>query len=82
MSTESLVQTQIEGAVAQVTLNRPEALNALSTGLRNAIIETFSELATNEAVGVIILTGAGRAFTVGLDLKELGGEQAAGRRAV
>ncbi|MGI9324395.1 MAG: enoyl-CoA hydratase [Pseudomonadales bacterium] len=76
MSAESLVLTDINDGVAIVTLNRPEALNALSSGLRNAIIETFQRLSRDESVGVIVLTGAGRAFTVGLDLKELGGEQA------
>lgn len=77
MSESELVLTEIDNGVALVTLNRPKALNALSTGLRNAIIETFTALATDTRVEVIILTGAGRAFTVGLDLKELGGEQAA-----
>ncbi len=71
-----------EGAgFAVVTLNRPEALNALSQGLRNRIAQVFDELARDESVGVVILTGAGRAFTVGLDLKELGGEIAADARA-
>ncbi len=60
--------------MARVTLNRPDALNALSTGLRQAISRTFVELQADASVGVVILTGAGRAFTAGLDLKELGGE--------
>lgn len=77
MAETELIRTEIEDGVALVTLNRPNALNALSTGLRNAIIATFDALAADADVQVIILTGAGRAFTVGLDLKELGGEQAA-----
>lgn len=60
--------------VATVTMNRPDALNALSGGLRQAIVETFHHLRDDAETEVIILTGAGRAFTVGLDLKELGGE--------
>ena len=60
--------------ITRVTLNRPEALNALSARLRNAITDTFIELSEDDTTQVIILTGAGRAFTVGLDLKELGGE--------
>ncbi len=76
MTQSDLVVTHINGAVATVTLNRPEALNALSTGLRNAIMDTFDSLAQSAEVEAIVLTGAGRAFTVGLDLKELGGEQA------
>jgi len=73
---ENLVPVDINEGLATVTLNRPEALNALSSALRNRITEVFTELRDNDAVGVIILTGAGRAFTVGLDLKELGGERA------
>lgn len=72
---ENLVLTHIEDRVARVTLNRPDALNALSTELRNAISREFEELSDNKEVEVIILTGAGRAFTVGLDLKELGKER-------
>ena len=58
-------------------MNRPEALNALSAALRNKLAEVFTELAQDEATEVVVFTGTGRAFTVGLDLKELGGEKAA-----
>ena len=61
-------------AVTLVTLNRPKALNALSTELRNTISSTFDLLAKDTQTQVIVLTGAGRAFSVGLDLKELGRE--------
>jgi enoyl-CoA hydratase len=59
-------------AVAVVTLNRPEAMNALSRALRSALHEAITALSADESVSVIVLTGAGRAFTAGLDLKELG----------
>ena len=75
MSTD-LVLVETQDGVTTVTLNRPEALNALSAALRNAITDTFTRLADDDATEVVILTGAGRAFTVGLDLKELGGEVA------
>lgn len=71
---EPLVLTDRAEGICLVTLNRPEALNALSSALRAALVETFTELAADQETEVIILTGAGRAFTVGLDLKELGGE--------
>jgi enoyl-CoA hydratase len=61
-------------AIAVVTLNRPEAMNALSRGLRAALHETITALSSDAGVSVIVLTGAGRAFTAGLDLKELGRE--------
>ena len=72
-----LVLTSTEGGVTTVTMNRPEALNALSAGLRNRLTEAFINLAEDSATEVIVFTGNGRAFTVGLDLKELGGETAA-----
>jgi enoyl-CoA hydratase len=72
-----LVLTSTEAGVTTVTMNRPEALNALSAGLRNRLTEVFTDLAEDSATEVIVFTGNGRAFTVGLDLKELGGETAA-----
>lgn len=57
---------------AVVTLNRPDAMNALSAELRKKLVETFDGLAADGATRVVILTGAGRAFCAGLDLKELG----------
>ena len=58
--------------VTTVTLNRPDQLNALSVELRQALGEAFATLKDDEETRVVILTGAGRAFTAGLDLKELG----------
>ena len=75
--TDDLVLIERHDAIAVVTLNRPEALNALSSALRKRLSETFAELSADRSAEVIILTGAGRAFTVGLDLKELGGETGA-----
>ena len=74
---KDLVLTSTEGGVTTVTMNRPEALNALSADLRNRLTEVFTDLAEDSATEVIVFTGNGRAFTVGLDLKELGGETAA-----
>ena len=75
-SKNELVVIERDAGVATITLNRPEALNAISSGLRNAIADAFADFKQDDDVEVIIVTGAGRAFTVGLDLKELGGEQA------
>ena len=61
-----------QDAVAVVTFNRPEAMNALSRALRAALQQAITELDADPSVKVIVLTGAGeRAFTAGLDLKEL-----------
>lgn len=71
---ESLILVEKSGAVATVTLNRPTAMNALSRELRTAIAETFEALEADSDVRVVILTGAGKAFCAGLDLKELGSD--------
>lgn len=71
----SLVLITREDGVATVTLNRPEAMNALSKALRAELAAAMRELAADESIRAIILTGAGeRAFTAGLDLKELGAD--------
>ena len=62
-------------AVALVTLNRPAAMNALSHELRQALTQAFHELAKDDAIRVVILTGAGKAFCAGLDLRELGSRE-------
>jgi enoyl-CoA hydratase len=78
---EDFVLVTKDSGVTTVTLNRPDALNALSGALRQALAETFLTLRDDDETQVIILTGAGRAFTVGLDLKELGGETPSTRSA-
>ena len=71
--TQTLVKTDITGAIAVVTLNRPEAMNALSSALRAELANAMHAADADENVRAIVLTGAGdRAFTAGLDLKELG----------
>lgn len=71
----TLVTLDREGPVAIVTLNRPEAMNALSASLREELAERMIEVDADPDVRVVILTGAGdRAFTAGLDLKELGAD--------
>ncbi|MCS5570085.1 MAG: enoyl-CoA hydratase [Pseudomonadales bacterium] len=76
--TSDLVLCARDGSVAEVTLNRPEVMNALSFDLRAELTATFRNLASDHSCEIVILTGAGRAFTAGLDLKELGGETSSG----
>jgi len=61
---------------AVLTLNRPTALNALSRALMAELAERLIALQADPAARVLILTGAGKAFCAGLDLKELGSGQA------
>jgi enoyl-CoA hydratase len=79
---EPVLLTEIDREVALVTLNRPSSMNALSRELRTAIADTFERLEADPKVRVVILTGAGRAFCAGLDLKELGAGAATVQGAV
>jgi len=76
-SFDDVLRVEREGAVATLTLTRPDSMNALSKVLRGALIRAFGELQADEEVRVAILTGEGRAFCAGLDLKELSGMGAA-----
>lgn len=58
--------------VATVTLDRPEARNALNRSLRRELHRTMQQIAEDDRVDVVILTGSDPAFCAGLDLKELG----------
>ena len=67
----SVITVHEEAGVALVTLNRPEANNALNRDLSEAVINTFTDLAESDSVRAIVLTGSGRAFCAGVDLKAL-----------
>ncbi len=74
----ALVDVNISDGVAVVTLNRPEAMNALSRALRAELARVMRAVDADDAVRAVVLTGAGcRAFTAGLDLKELGSDASA-----
>ena len=65
----NLISVEHREGIALLTLNRPEAMNALSRDLRQQLSETIDAMEADDNVRVIILTGAGeRAFTAGLDL--------------
>ncbi len=72
MSDEQPVRYEVADRIATVTLDRPEARNALSSTLRRELPRVMARADQDAAVDVIILTGAGPAFCAGLDLKELG----------
>jgi 2-(1,2-epoxy-1,2-dihydrophenyl)acetyl-CoA isomerase len=65
-----LVEVDAEAGVATVTLNRPDALNALTVPMKQALLAAFRRLERDVAVRAVILTGAGRAFCAGQDLRE------------
>jgi 2-(1,2-epoxy-1,2-dihydrophenyl)acetyl-CoA isomerase len=68
MSFESL-RVQIDGSVATLTLNRPERLNALSTQMWRELGRALPDIFATPLVRALVLTGAGRAFSSGADLK-------------
>jgi enoyl-CoA hydratase len=65
------VLTDVKGAIAITTLNRPEALNALSTPLLDALADTLEAWDADPAVRVMIVTGSDKAFAAGADIKEM-----------
>jgi 2-(1,2-epoxy-1,2-dihydrophenyl)acetyl-CoA isomerase len=65
----SLLVDRAEG-VATLTLNRPDSLNSLDVDLKESLRDTLAQLAGDPQVRAIVLTGAGRAFCVGQDLRE------------
>jgi enoyl-CoA hydratase/carnithine racemase len=73
-----VLEYEVKDRKAYVTMNRPEAMNALNTALRQSVHDAFVEATRDDEVLVVILGGAGgRAFSAGADLKELSGNQAA-----
>ncbi|MEZ5568066.1 MAG: enoyl-CoA hydratase [Halioglobus sp.] len=70
-----ILEKHTEG-FAVITLNRPDAMNALSRALRRDFVAAFEDCQRDAAVRVIILTGNGKAFCAGFDLKELGSDDA------
>jgi enoyl-CoA hydratase len=75
---DDVVLLDVADGIATVTLNRPQAMNALNRALRARLAAVMRQVDADEAVRAVILTGAGtRAFTAGLDLKELGSEEGA-----
>jgi 2-(1,2-epoxy-1,2-dihydrophenyl)acetyl-CoA isomerase len=65
-----VVEVDAEAGVATITLNRPDALNALTVPMKLALLAAFRQVARDAAVRAVILTGAGRAFCAGQDLRE------------
>ncbi len=74
MATEQVVLKNIDGHVATLTINRPEKLNALNIATRSRIVEELNDLAANDDIRVVILTGAGeKSFVAGADIAEFEG---------
>ncbi len=72
MTDESLILYQVDAGVATLTFNRPDKLNALSPAMLNQFFARVEQAAADSAVRVIVVTGAGRGFSAGMDLSLIG----------
>ena len=69
----SVVEYEIKGRVAYVTLNRPDKLNAIDVAMRDELWRIYHDINDNPDVWIAVITGAGRAFSVGHDLVSMAG---------
>lgn len=65
------IKVEQKGRVAVVTLNRPDSLNALNAEVMAEVAAAFAEIDRNKDIAVSVLTGEGRAFAAGADIKEM-----------
>ena len=73
----ALLERKVTGAVAHLTMNAPERLNALSDEMLSTLTDTLDDVAKDTSVRAVVLSGAGKAFCAGHDLKQM----TAGRQA-
>jgi enoyl-CoA hydratase/carnithine racemase len=64
------IRYETDAGVATVTLDRPDVLNAMNETMRRELTRCFTELSDDDDIRVIVVTGAGRAFCAGADIKE------------
>ncbi|SDS18374.1 short chain enoyl-CoA hydratase [Agrococcus carbonis] len=74
------IRVERRGRVAWITLDRPEALNALNAQLMREVVATAKELDADDGVGAIVVTGSEKAFAAGADIKEMADKSAAEMR--
>jgi enoyl-CoA hydratase len=65
------ILTETRGRVGLVTLNRPQALNALNAILLTELIQSLAAFDSDDGIGAMVITGSGRAFAAGADIKEM-----------
>lgn len=69
-ATNTTLRYEVADAIATITLDRPEALNALTIPMKTELLAALAAVARDRGVRAVVLTGAGRAFCAGQDLKE------------
>ncbi len=65
------VKVRVNGRVATVEMNRPEAMNALDVDMIKGLVSKLKEIAESDDIDVVVLTGSGRAFSAGGDIKTM-----------
>jgi 2-(1,2-epoxy-1,2-dihydrophenyl)acetyl-CoA isomerase len=70
MTEYSTVRVEVEERLATLTLNRPEVLNSFNRPMKDELLAALKELGRDDEIRVLVVTGAGRAFSAGQDLKE------------
>ncbi len=79
--TDTSIEMEVSQRVALLRFNRPEQLNAITSAMQSALIDALERAEADENVAAIMLTGNGRAFMAGADLKEYAALDASGFRA-
>jgi len=72
--TETLALDRPRPGVVVLQLNRPKALNAINEVMRDELMQTFATIGADASVNVVVLTGAGRGFCSGIDVRNFGGK--------
>jgi len=67
------IRVDDDGGVRIITMNRPEALNAINSAMIDELTDAYQAAAEDQSIKVVVLTGEGRAFSAGADLKAMGG---------
>ncbi len=70
--TETLTVDRPQAGIVVLQLNRPKQLNAINEVMRDELTQTFADIATDASVNVVVLTGAGRGFCSGIDVRDFG----------
>ena len=71
MSRDDTLKTHLEAGILQITLNRPEALNALNADLIQGLYEIFIAAKEDKKIKALLITGSGKAFCAGADIQQL-----------
>lgn len=70
--TETLTLDRKRPGIVALQLNRPKQLNAINQVMRDELLQTFADIATDASVNVVVLSGAGRGFCSGIDMRNFG----------